>query len=349
MRRASVLLPLALAGVASLSACGSSSGSGSGNANGLTPPPTTAAAPTGTAAVPSDTSGATASTTAASSGATPEPGSPAAGGGTVVPVVAGENFWGSITSQIGGAHVKVTSIITDPNADPHTYETDPKDAAAISSASFVVLNGLGYDDFASKLLAASPNASRTVISLDKVNAVTGDNPNPHLWYNPVYVKGSADAIAAQLSKVDPADAASFTANEQTFLADYQPYIDTLTKIKSAYPGAKIGFTERVPGYLVAAAGLTLATPASFAQSVEDGNDPSPQDTAAIDAAMKNKTVKVLFYNGQVTSPTTQRVQSLAKAAGVPVVGVAETIPASYPDFQSWQIAQAQQVLKALGG
>lgn len=348
MRRASVLLPFALAGVASLSACGSSSGSGSGspNANGLTAPATTAAAPAATAAGPSATSGAVPSDSA---GASADPSNLAAAGGTVVQVVAAENFWGDITRQIGGTHVKVTSIVTDPNADPHSYETDPKDAAAISAASFVVLNGLGYDDFASKLLAASPNASRTVISLDKVNAVNGDNPNPHLWYNPVYVRASADAIAAQLSKVDPADRASYAANEKTFLAAYQPYIDTLATIKSTYRGAKIAFTERVPGYLVDAAGLTLATPASFAQSIEDGNDPSPQDAAAIDTAMKNKTVKILLYNGQVTSPTTQQVQDLAKTAGIPVVGVAETIPATYPNFQSWQIGQAQQILKALGG
>jgi zinc/manganese transport system substrate-binding protein len=268
---------------------------------------------------------------------------------TVVPVVAGENFWGDITRQIGGGHVKVTSIITDPNADPHEYETDPKDAAAISDATFVVLNGAGYDDFASKLLAASPSKSRTVLSIDKVVGLGGDNPNPHLWYNPDFVKAAAAAIEAQLAKADPTDATAFATNEAAFLTGYQPYIDTLAAIKAKYAGAKIAYTERVPGYLVAAAGLVLGTPASFAQSIEDGNDPSPADTAAIDDAMKHKTVKVLLYNAQVTSPTTQKVKDLATSNGVPIVGVSETIPQGQQDFQTWQIEQAKAILTAMGG
>ena len=198
-----------------------------------------------------------------------------------VHVVAAENFWGNITGQIGGSHVDVTSIISDPNADPHTYETDPKDAAAISAASFVILNGVGYDDFASKLLSASPNSCRTVITIQKVAGVTGSNPNPHLWYDPTYVKEAADAITAALIKSDPADASTFTSNEKTFLTAYQPYIDELAKIKAKYGGTKISYTERVPGYLVQTAGLVLGTPASFSQAVEDGTDPSPADTADI--------------------------------------------------------------------
>ncbi len=272
---------------------------------------------------------------------------PAANG--VLHVVAGENFWGSITQQLGGSHVDVTSIITDPNADPHTYETDPKDAAAISAASFVVLNGAGYDDFASKLLAASPSKSRTVISVDKVVGVTGDNPNPHLWYDPVYVTAAATAIEQHLVSAEPNDSRDFQTNLQAFLTAYQPYVDTLQTIRQKYAGARIAYTERVPGYLVQTAGLVLGTPASFAQSIEDGNDPSPADAAAMDAAMRDRTVKVLLYNAQVTSPVTDKVKSLAKTAGVPIVGVAETIPAQYQSFQSWQIAQAKAILTALGG
>lgn len=288
---------------------------------------------------------------ATASGAVPAagPSSGAPGARTVVPVVAGENFWGDITRQIGGEHVQVTSILTDPNADPHSYETDPKDAAAISSASLVVLNGLGYDDFASKLLAASPKAGRVVLSVDKAAGVGGGNPNPHLWYSPTYVTSAARAISAQLTTSDPADATTFAANLRRFLGSYQSYPDTIAQIKAKYSGAPIAFTERVPGYFVEAAGLRLATPASFAQSVEDGNDPSPADTSVMDSAVQKKTVKVLFYNGQVTSPTTQKVQDLARASGVPVVGVTETIPAGEKDFQTWQTDQAKSVLRALGG
>ena len=267
----------------------------------------------------------------------------------VVRVVAAENFWGDLAAQIGGSHVAVTSIISDPNADPHTYETDPKDAAAISAASFVILNGVGYDDFASKLLAASPNSSRTVITIQKVAGVTGTNPNPHLWYDPTYVKDAADAITSALSKVAPADAATFNSNEHTFLQAYQPYIDEIAKIKTKYAGTKISYTERVPGYLVQAAGLVLGTPPSFSQAVEDGTDPSPADTATFDADITSHKVKALLYNAQVTDEQTTKIKALAKDAGIPIVGASETLPPQEKSFQAWQLDQAKQLFAALGG
>jgi zinc/manganese transport system substrate-binding protein len=275
--------------------------------------------------------------------------SPGGLSGGTLSVVAAENFWGNITAQIGGSHVRVTSIITDPNADPHTYETDPRDAAAISNATVVIENGLGYDDFIDKLLGTNPQQGRDVVSIAKVVALSTDNPNPHLWYNPDYVIMAARTIENHLATHAPADAATFAANLQTFLTSYQPYIDTLTAIRVKYAGTPIGYTERVPGYLVQKGALRLATPATFAQSIEDGNDPSPADTAAMDAGIKGRQVKVLLYNAQVTSPTTQKVKDLATANGIPVIGVAETIPAGEPNFQTWQIAQAKAILAALGG
>jgi zinc/manganese transport system substrate-binding protein len=266
----------------------------------------------------------------------------------VVDVVAAENVWGNITGQIGGSHVTVTSIITDPNADPHTYETDPRDASAVNSASLVVENGAGYDDFIDKLLSVNGVSSRDVLNLSQAVGA-GTSPNPHLWYNPAYVTKAAHAIEAHLASRDTADARVFEANLQTFLSSYQPYIDTVATIKSRYAGSPIGYTERVPGYLVEAAGLRLATPPSFAQAIEDGNDPSPADTAAMDDAVSHKAVEVLLYNSQVTSPVTQHVKDLATASGVPVVGVAESIPAGEPSFQRWQLDQAEAILAALGG
>ncbi len=160
---------------------------------------------------------------------------------------------------------------------------------------------------------------------------------------------AARLIETHLARHDAADAGTFQANLTTFLAAYQPYVDTLATIRSKYAGSPIAYTERVPGYLVQKAGLVLATPATFAQSIEDGNDPSPADTVAIDTAVSQRLVKVLLYNSQVTSPVTQHVKDLATGARVPVVGVAETIPAGEPNFQKWQIDQARAILAALGG
>ena len=243
----------------------------------------------------------------------------------------------------------VTSIISDPNADPHQYESDAKDAAAIARADIVVENGLGYDDFMDKLLSASPNSKRDVLSVAKILDVTGSNPNPHIWYDTARLPRVAAVIVAELSKRDPADAATFAANETTFVASLNPLLSTIASIKTKYAGESIAYTERVPGYLVDAAGLKLGIPSSFAQAIEDGNDPTPADTAAFNSALKSKSVKVLLYNGQVTDPTTDKIKALAKTSGVPIVGVTETLPSSDQTFQAWQLRQDQELLTALGG
>src|SRR5450432_48431 len=126
----------------------------------------------------------------------------------VVKVAAAENFWGDIAGQIGGSHVTVTSIITDPNVDPHTHESNPRDAAALSSAQLVIENGFGYDDFIDKLLSASHKSGRTVLSIEKVLAIGGDNPNPHVWYDTAQLPAAVDAIRGALANADPADAAT---------------------------------------------------------------------------------------------------------------------------------------------
>jgi zinc/manganese transport system substrate-binding protein len=267
----------------------------------------------------------------------------------VIDIVAGENFWGNIAAQIGGSHVKVSSIISDPNADPHEYETDTHNAAEIAHAGLVIQNGVGYDDFLTKLLSVSAPKGRQVLHVDQVMSVSGENPNPHLWYDTAKLPLVADAIARSLATLDPGDTPTFDANARAFVASLKPITGVIATIKSRYGGDAIAYTERVPGYLVDAAGLTLGVPASFAQAVEDGNDPSVGDTAAFDSALQDHKVAVLLYNSQVTDPTTQKIESLAIKDGVPIVGVSETLPASDKNFQNWQLRQAQELLTALGG
>jgi zinc/manganese transport system substrate-binding protein len=267
---------------------------------------------------------------------------------TQVDVVTAENFWGDITKQIGGDRVNVTSVISDPNADPHLYESDAKTAAALSRAQLVIVNGLGYDDFMGKLLSASPNPNRKVVTAADVMQISGSDANPHIWYDIGKVPDVASAIAAQLGALDPADAAAFTANAKTFSDSLAPINAAIANIKAKYAGAAVGYTERVPGYLVDAAGLKVATPASFAQSIEDGNDPSPADNSAMGTAVKTKAIKVLLYNSQVTSPATDAVKTLAQQSGVPIVGVTETLPPTDPNFQAWQLRQVNELTSALG-
>lgn len=278
-------------------------------------------------------------------------GDPSGGGGGFhgIQVVAAENVWGNIVSQIGGSHVHVTSIISDPNTDPHEYESNGANAAAIADADFVLENGLGYDPFMDDLLAVSPGDGRDVMSVQKILGVTGNDPNPHVWYDIADLPKVAGAIADELGKLDPADKATFTANAQTFDASLQPIDDVIAKIKAKYAGTKIAYTERVPGYLVDAAGLVLGVPIGFTQAVEDGTDPSPKDTAAFEDAITSKSIRVLLYNGQVTDAQTTQLKGLASGSGVPIVSVTEMLPSGDKDFQAWQLRQAQEILQALGG
>jgi len=267
----------------------------------------------------------------------------------VVRVVAGENFWGNIAAQIGGRHVRVTSILTSPTADPHLYESDVANAVAVAEAGLVVRNGAGYDDFLSQLLGGTRHPGRVVISVQEILGAAGPDVNPHLWYDIPRVPEVARAIEAALARLEPGEAGAFAAGLAAFDASLGPVEAVIGQIRRRYPGAPVAYTERVPGYLLAAAGLEVLTPPGFATAVEDGTDPSPDDTVVMDGLLTGHKVRVLLYNVQVVSAVTQHVRALARQSRIPVVGVTETMPPSYRSYQAWQLAQAEAILHALGG
>jgi zinc/manganese transport system substrate-binding protein len=281
----------------------------------------------------------------------PFPGGHAAPAGSArVSVVAAENVWGDIAAQIGGDRVAVTSIIRDPSVDPHSYEMSASTAARIAETHLVIENGAGYDDFVGNLLHANPSVTRQVVTVADVVGVTAGDANPHLWYSPDYVAKAATAIEQRLEKANPPSAPTFQANLAAFLAsEHRQVGSVIDALRRKYAGTAIAYTERVPGYLVEAAGLRLGTPASFAQAIEDGNDPGPGDTALFELALQKHTVRALLYNAQVTSSITQALRKLAERSHVPVVEVTETMPPDAKNLQTWQGDQATALLKALGG
>jgi zinc/manganese transport system substrate-binding protein len=268
--------------------------------------------------------------------------------GTVVSVVAAENFWGSIASQIGGRHARVTSLITSPTADPHLFATNARDAATLAGAQVVVENGAGYDSWMDSLLGADGGSPR-IVNAATVLHVHGADPNPHLWYDLPRVPTVAAAIAAALSKADPSDRALFRANLTVFDASLAPLEATLGSITHRFHGVSVAYTERVPGYLLADARLDVKTPAGFARAIEDGVDPSAADTLAMRQLLTDHDVNVLLYNVQTVTPVTAQMRALARQHGIPVVGVSETMPTSARTFQRWQLAQLTALLRALGG
>ena len=264
-----------------------------------------------------------------------------------IAAVAGENFYGDLIARVGGDRVSVTSLLSDPNVDPHTYESSPQNAEAVADARLVVENGLGYDAFVERLLSASASSSRTVIDVQKLLGLP-DGGNPHIWYDPGTMPRVARAVADALEQVEPASRPNFEANLTAYLDSFAPLTSKIAEIKSRYGGMPIAITEPVAGYLTAAMGLQVLTPDGFARAIEEGTDPAPIDVAAQRDLLTGHKVKILLYNSQATTPVTDSVKTLAGQQGIPVVGVSETMPKQGQGFVDWQLAQLSEIETALG-
>lgn len=216
----------------------------------------------------------------------------------------------------------------------------------MADARLVIVNGIGYDDFMQRLMGAAPDPSRVVIDVQQLLGLA-DDVNVHVWYDPATMPKVAQAAATALAQLDPADAADFAANEQAYLASLKPVADEIALLKGRFDGTPVAFTEPVAGDVAAAIGLRVLTPPGFQKAIEEGIDPAPIDVAAQEDLLNGHQVKVLIYNSQVTTPITQRIRDLAVQDGIPVVGMAETMPPAYAHFADWQLAQLQALQAAL--
>ena len=259
-------------------------------------------------------------------------------------VVAAETVYGDLALQIGGSHVAVASILSQPDADPHLFETSPSTARTISEAAIVVYNGAGYDPWMGKLLAASPSGGRTAID---VAAVSGheNSKNPHIWYDPKVLPALAARLAVVLERKDPDHGGDYRRNLETFLASLKPIEAQMAQIRAAHGGTKVTATEPVFGYMAEALGFEmLNVPFQFAMM--NGTEPTPSEVAGFERSLREGAARILFYNSQVTGPSTQRLLAIAKEAGVPVVGVSETEPKD-KTIQSWFAGQIDAIRSAL--
>jgi zinc/manganese transport system substrate-binding protein len=266
---------------------------------------------------------------------------------SVINAIGAENEYASVLSQVGGRYVHVSSILNNPNTDPHTFESSPSVASEVSAARLVVQNGLGYDDFMGKIESASPNAKRKVIVAQQVLGLPDSTPNPHLWYDPKTMPAVAKAMAADLSALQPAHTAYFQANLAKFNQSLTPWLTAIAQFKAAHPGATVATTEPVADYLLQAMGTDNLTPFSFQANIMNGVDPSPQDISRQDSLFTQHKAQVFCYNQQVTDALTTTFQRTADKAGVPVVGVYETMPTPGYDYQSWMLAEVHAIEKAI--
>jgi zinc/manganese transport system substrate-binding protein len=273
--------------------------------------------------------------------------SPAPSSGGKLQVVAAENFWGSIASQLGGGKVAVSSIIVNPNTDPHSYEATASDGVAIARSQMAIVTGIAYDSWASKLIAANPASGRVVLDAGKLLGLN-DGDNPHQWYSPPSVQRVIAQIALDYERLDPKDASYFEQRRVLFetraLAEYDRLRGV---IRARYGGVPVGYSESIFEPLGEDLGLRLLTPYSFAKAIAEGIDVSAADKQTVDRQAEEHSIKVWVYNSQNATPDVQRVNQLARAAHIPITTVTETLTPPSDTFQQWQAAQLASLLAAL--
>ena len=260
---------------------------------------------------------------------------------------AAESFWGSIAAQLGGARSSVRSIIANPAQDPHDYQPTPADARTLAGAGLAIYNGLGYDPWVPQLLAADPEGGRITLDVGRaLHLTTGENP--HRWYDPVDVDAVANAITADLKRFDPRHAGYYDRRrlvfEQRALA---PYHAAIAGIRTRYAGVAVGASESIFALQAPALGLRLITPTRFLNAISEGTEVTAQDVITTERQIAAHEISAWIYNSQNTTPEVERLNTLARRSGIPVVAVTETLNPAGASFERWQMAQLEALGRAL--
>ena len=275
-----------------------------------------------------------------------EPG-PATGSGGPIQVVAAENFWGSLATQLGGSRANVTSIVSDPNADPHQYEASTGVAREISRASLVITNGAGFDQWASSIVAAENNPGQVVLDVQELLGLQ-KGVNPHFWYSPYYVNETVRAIYDDYVRIDPAGAAYYRQQYASLNSSlWTSYMHKIQAISQQFSGTKVAATEDIFVYLANATKLELVSPPAFMEALAQGNEPPSASVAQFEQLLQDKSAKVLVYNTQTVTPLTESIKALATQQGVPIVPITGTVQPPGATFQAWMQKELVMLQDAL--
>jgi zinc/manganese transport system substrate-binding protein len=262
-------------------------------------------------------------------------------------VVAGENFWGSIAAQLGGSRVDVRSIIVNPGTDPHSYEPTPSDARTLAGSQLAIVNGAGYDNWASKLLEASASSGRVVLNVGHLLGLS-QGANPHRWYFPADVQRVIAAITADYERLDPAAAAYFASQRVAFETHGLSRYDQLrAQIRSRYAGVPVGYSESIFQGLGEDLQLKLLTPYSFVKAIAEGSEVTAQDKRTVDHQAEAREIKVWVFNSQNVTLDVQRVSEIARSNSIPIATVTETLSPAGDTFEQWQVAELEDLERAL--
>jgi zinc/manganese transport system substrate-binding protein len=261
-------------------------------------------------------------------------------------IVAGENFWGSLVSQLGGSHVQVLSIVTDPNADPHEYESNTQNVQAVANARYVVANGAGYDDWLLKLISSSNSPNQKVLNVANLLGQSV-GANPHFWYSPYFVNETVHQMYSDIVNLDPANSAYYEQQYVALNESLGVYNERITQINQQFSGTQVAATEDIFVYLANATGLDLVSPPAFMQAVAEGTDPPVQSVVQFQQQLESGDVKVLVYNSQTVTPITDNMKTIASQNNITVVGITETVQPPTALFQDWMNTELIALQSAL--
>ena len=261
-------------------------------------------------------------------------------------VVAAENFWGSIAAQLGGSKISVQSIIVNPATDPHSYEPTASDARTMAAATVAIVNGIGYDTWASRLIAANASGQTVLDVGNLLHLKAGDNP--HQWYSPSSVQSVIHAITAAYERLEPSNRTYFAAQERHFeTVSLAPYNRLRAEIRRRFAGVPVGYSESIFQPLGESLGLTLLTPYSFTKAIAEGTEISAHDKQTVDAQASKRLIKVWIYNSQNATPDIQRLNAIARSRHIPIATVTETLDPAGASFEQWQVAELRGLIRAL--
>jgi zinc/manganese transport system substrate-binding protein len=261
-----------------------------------------------------------------------------------VQIVAAENVYGGVASQIGGPYVQVTSILNNPQQDPHFFTSSPAIGKSVTHADIIIYNGLGYDPWIEKMIAATESKNKHILVAGNLaGKKLGDNP--HIWYDPKTMLIVAEQLTALFQQIDPVHQAFYQQQFSAFKTNYQQLLEKIQQLRQQYQGENVIATEPVFNEMAQALGLNMQGE-GFQLSIMNGAEPSVSDVKNFESQLQTRQVKILFYNKQVTSPITERMKNIAKTAGIPILGVTETEP-SGQNYFTWMSGQLDDLNKAL--
>jgi zinc/manganese transport system substrate-binding protein len=260
-------------------------------------------------------------------------------------IVAAENFYGDVARQIAGPRARVMSVLNNPDADPHLFETDAATARAVSAAQLVIYNGAGYDSWMLRLIQGSDLPASRLIEVAALLPRRSTDGNPHLWYDPATMPVLARVLCARLQQIDPTHSAAYAARLARLLASLGVLDAQIGELRRRYAGVAVTATEPVANDLTAALGLVMRN-RRFQLSIMNDTEPGARETAAFERSLRSRSVRLLLYNRQASSNAVQRLLAIARSAGVPIVGVTETEPPGLT-YQQWMHEQLDAIGRAL--